>query len=209
MAVYDFLQNMFFTFMFCWPLHRSKLMTPALRKVAKKTLMYVLASSAPRVSSDLDVSTAANALVLVGLGGHEQDWVCMTSCVLDITLNAIIIFWVSSGAPSDSVDHFTLPTISQPIETSQTWAARDPKELEPSKADGSLHGVIPELKTLHSIRTHNLEPEVWTKPSSEPILREGDSSCRDWWTYECFTLERTQPLKIEEKSRCKRSHSIP
>ncbi|KAJ8092620.1 hypothetical protein PM082_006945 [Marasmius tenuissimus] len=103
LSVYDLIQVGFFTFMFCWPLCRSRIRSAALRTVAKMTLVGG--------ALGLLVSSANLALVFQ-MKGHQLDWVCVTSCVLDITLNGLIFYWVSSGAPSDSINHFTLPTIS-------------------------------------------------------------------------------------------------
>ncbi|KAJ8092621.1 hypothetical protein PM082_006946 [Marasmius tenuissimus] len=103
LSIYDFIQVGFFTFMFCWPLCSSRIRSAALRTVAKMTLIGGLFG--------LLVSTA-NLTLVFKMKGHQLDWVCITSCVLDITLNGLIFYWVSSGAPSDSINHFTLPTIS-------------------------------------------------------------------------------------------------
>ncbi|ESK89775.1 hypothetical protein Moror_16837 [Moniliophthora roreri MCA 2997] len=103
LVTYDLVQNVFFTIMFLWPLWRSRVMSPRLRNVAKKTFYGAV--------SGLTIS-AANTVVLIALRGTELSWVCMNSCVADVAANALILYWVSSGTPSDSVDHFTLPEIN-------------------------------------------------------------------------------------------------
>ncbi|KAK1226316.1 hypothetical protein PQX77_010701 [Marasmius sp. AFHP31] len=107
--------------MFLWPLYKRKLMNPALRLVAKRTFIGAI--------SGLTLF-ASNTIVLIAMGGHELDWVCMTSCVLDVTLNALILYWVSSGAPSDSITHFSIPELST---TGTTWGV---DTLPPSRPGG-------------------------------------------------------------------------
>ncbi|KAL0571769.1 hypothetical protein V5O48_010198 [Marasmius crinis-equi] len=106
LVIYDFIQNVLFTFMFLWPLYRSKVMNPALRRVAKRTLIGAV--------SGLSIF-AANTLIIIGFGGHELDWV---------TLNALIIYWVSSGPPSDEVNHAPLPRIT--VTTGSVWVVDSP-----------------------------------------------------------------------------------
>ncbi|KAK7031093.1 hypothetical protein VNI00_013697 [Paramarasmius palmivorus] len=101
LVAYDVLQTCFLTVMFLWPLYRSRVISPILRDVAKRTWIGALAG--------LTVG-GVNTIILASQGGTESTWVCMNICVIDSTLNALILCWVS-GPPSDPVDHFTLPAI--------------------------------------------------------------------------------------------------
>ncbi|KAJ8077919.1 hypothetical protein PM082_002361 [Marasmius tenuissimus] len=100
---YSFLQHVFFTFMFCWPLLKSKIKSPALRAVAKMSLWATLLNQSV---------VFVNVVILLGLGGNEIDWVCMLSCGLDAVFHGLIFYWRSAATPTGVTDHFTLPTIS-------------------------------------------------------------------------------------------------
>ncbi|ESK95257.1 hypothetical protein Moror_4015 [Moniliophthora roreri MCA 2997] len=102
LSAVEFIQNVTFTIMFVWPLWRSDLLSPRLREVARKTFY----GSVARL-----IILSTNACVLHALHGKELVWVCMSACVTDVTLNAMIMYWISSGVPSDFADHPTLPEI--------------------------------------------------------------------------------------------------
>ncbi|KAL0566663.1 hypothetical protein V5O48_015340 [Marasmius crinis-equi] len=150
--VYDALQCLFFTFMFCWPLYRSKTMqmSPALRTVAKKTLIGVVLGL---------TAFTVNMLVFYGLGGHELDWVCITNCVLEVTANALILYWVSSGAPSDSIDHFTRSRSSVTLPTSTVlagWAVGTPTSTNQNNINvDSQPPAIISLAKIERIKTRH------------------------------------------------------
>ncbi|KAJ8078341.1 hypothetical protein PM082_000548 [Marasmius tenuissimus] len=101
MLIYEILQNMLFTFLFCWPLWRSRIKSPALRRMARMTLIATILTVTVLI---------VNISVLLGMGGHEIDWVCVTSCVLDVTSNGLIFFWVSSRGHSVSQSSDQPPT---------------------------------------------------------------------------------------------------
>ncbi|KAL0568202.1 hypothetical protein V5O48_013786, partial [Marasmius crinis-equi] len=136
-----------------------------------------------------------NVLTFFGLGGSEQDWVCMTTCVLDVTLNAIIIFWVSSGAPSDSVNHFTLPNISQ------TRNSRcDHQWLADERGGISLHEPMSTTTKMDS--QLDLETQAPPQPESAsklPLRDRATRGRRDWRIYKYFTSkEGNQKDELKE-----------
>lgn len=83
---YDLAMTAILTTLFVYPLFRSKV-SPRLRRVASRTL---IASTAALVTS------CANIAVLTVLHGKELGWVCLSSCGLDVTINALAIYVVSS-----------------------------------------------------------------------------------------------------------------
>jgi hypothetical protein len=95
LVIYDFLITTYYTLVFIkmliWPSQNMTNNAPSaqtsLRYVAKRNL--VAAVVALLVSS-------ANIVILIALDGVERGLVCLTSCTLDVTLNAGAIFWVSS-----------------------------------------------------------------------------------------------------------------
>lgn len=92
---YDFFITTYYTLMFVrtliWPnqsIANSSAGTQAsLRYVAKRNLVAAVVA--------LIVSTA-NVVILITLDGIERGLVCLTSCTLDVTMNAAAIFWVTS-----------------------------------------------------------------------------------------------------------------
>ncbi|GAV99049.1 transmembrane protein [Lentinula edodes] len=105
LIVYDMSLNIFLTAMFLWPLWLSHPMSPKLRSIAKRTL-YGASTSL--------VSSMINIAILFLLGGNELGWICLSSCVADVTVNSLALFWLSSGSSwsGDVVrDRFSLPTM--------------------------------------------------------------------------------------------------
>ncbi|ESK89768.1 hypothetical protein Moror_16830 [Moniliophthora roreri MCA 2997] len=92
-----------FTWLFLLPLRRTHIFSPRLRDVARKTLYGTVVA--------LTIS-AGNVVAVAVLAGIEMAQVCMISCVLDVTLNALVLYRVSSGASSYSVNHPTIPEIN-------------------------------------------------------------------------------------------------
>ncbi|KAJ7890457.1 hypothetical protein B0H14DRAFT_2497089 [Mycena olivaceomarginata] len=86
---YDLYINVFLTALFLWPLLRSNLSTPRLRRVAIRTLL----------SSGVALTTSTvNIVVLTVLKGHELGWVCLAGCGTDVILNAFALFWVTGAS---------------------------------------------------------------------------------------------------------------
>ncbi|KAF8216579.1 hypothetical protein K438DRAFT_1703578, partial [Mycena galopus ATCC 62051] len=90
---YDLYINVLLTGLFLWPLLRSNLSTPRLRKVAIRTLL----------SSGVALTTSTvNIVVLTVLKGHELGWVCLASCGTDVIVNAFALFWVTGASRQES-----------------------------------------------------------------------------------------------------------
>ncbi|ESK84279.1 hypothetical protein Moror_3778 [Moniliophthora roreri MCA 2997] len=93
---YDAWINIFLNGLFLWPLLRSHKMSPAIKLVALRTLV---ASAAALTTSLINIA------VLTSFEGHQLGWVCLGSCGLDVTLNAVAIYWAtrrSSASISNS-----------------------------------------------------------------------------------------------------------
>lgn len=92
LIVYDIMISTWLTFLFIRPLMSttSVLQGPSkgkLRKVAQRTFAgSVLAM----------IFSACNVFTLVYFRGYENSVLCLMSCVLDVTLNACTIHWVTS-----------------------------------------------------------------------------------------------------------------
>jgi len=105
LIAYDLFLNVFLTTMFLWPLWRSDLRSHRLRNVATRTLRGACVSL---------MTSAANIAILTAMKGDEFGWMCLASCVIDVTLNAIVFSWVTSRPDSNNgitFDRFSLPTL--------------------------------------------------------------------------------------------------
>ncbi|KAI5117367.1 hypothetical protein M0805_002480 [Coniferiporia weirii] len=90
--IYDFLVNISLTVMFLWALYREKNISVRLRRLARRTAI----ASAVALSI-----SCVNLLVLVILHGRQLGWVCLASCASDVTVNALVIFWVTTSVPHE------------------------------------------------------------------------------------------------------------
>ncbi|PVF96531.1 hypothetical protein CPB86DRAFT_816282 [Serendipita vermifera] len=82
----DLFVNILLTSMFLWPLLRINLLSPNLRKVAKRT--FIASTVALTIS-------AVNMAVLTILHGRELGWICLASCSTDVLINALVLFWLT------------------------------------------------------------------------------------------------------------------
>ncbi|KEP47045.1 putative transmembrane protein, partial [Rhizoctonia solani 123E] len=82
---YDLFTNVFLNAMFLWPLLRSKFINLQLRVVAKRTL----------VAAGAALATSITNVAILTVLKHELGWVCLASCATDVTLNALVIFWLT------------------------------------------------------------------------------------------------------------------
>ncbi|KAG9126596.1 hypothetical protein FRC07_002870, partial [Ceratobasidium sp. 392] len=118
LLIYDLYINVFLTTMFIWPLARSKLINPRLKAVATRTLVAAFAA--------LTTSTL-NIAILTVMHGQQLGWVCLGSCGTDVTINAIVLFWVTSPTSSGAVTH------SGPQPTNQGSSAIGGGGLDPNQ----------------------------------------------------------------------------
>ncbi|KAI0047747.1 hypothetical protein FA95DRAFT_1189156 [Auriscalpium vulgare] len=123
---YDLYINVFLNILFIWPLFRSKLVNPRVRRVAIRTL----------VASGVALTTSAiNMIVLTVLKGQELGWVCLGSCGADVILNAVALFWVTGGKFTGTS---TSGPSRAPVEISVKKQAHPPRRsamLSPSVRD--------------------------------------------------------------------------
>jgi len=87
LLIYDLYINVFLTSLFLFPLLRATTVNQRTKRIAKRALTAATVA--------LTTSTA-NIAVLAVLGGMELGWVCLGSCGLDIIVNALSLFWVTS-----------------------------------------------------------------------------------------------------------------
>ncbi|KAF9323840.1 hypothetical protein BG006_001109 [Podila minutissima] len=94
LILYDIFVSSWLTILFIRPLMstNSVLQGPSkgkLRQVARRTLIGSIVAL---------VLSSGNVFTLVYYGGYEDSVLCLLSCTLDVTLNAVTVHWVTSRA---------------------------------------------------------------------------------------------------------------
>lgn len=92
-------------------------------------------------------TSSVNIIILATLDGKQLGFVCLASCAADVTVNALVLFWVTAGGHRES-NHkhtLTLPTLHLPVSFVRDPSQRtetDPlsslKDLEDATAAKSL-----------------------------------------------------------------------
>jgi hypothetical protein len=149
LLIYDLYINIFLTGMFLWPLFRSRLANPRIRKMAMRTLVAAVAA--------LTTSTI-NIAVLTIMHGQQLGWVCLGSCGTDVTMNALVLFWVTDNV-SQSTDG--TPAKSGGVAGVTPSNAIDPSlaiEEGMSKAPGRLALPLPSPRLPYADSTFDYAP---------------------------------------------------
>ncbi|KAI7897556.1 uncharacterized protein BX663DRAFT_444835 [Cokeromyces recurvatus] len=99
LLVYDFIFNLYLTWLFMRPLTnigrnaRSDWKVSRLYKLARRTL----------VASVVCLSVSfVNVLFVVITHGHQRGLVCLTMCTVDVTVNVVTVHWVTTSGTSSS-----------------------------------------------------------------------------------------------------------
>ncbi|KAJ4497735.1 hypothetical protein C8R41DRAFT_184408 [Lentinula lateritia] len=194
LIVYDMSLNIFLTAMFLWPLWLSHPMSPKLRSITKRTL-YGASTSL--------VSSMINIAILFLLGGNELGWVCLSSCVADVTVNSLALFWLSSGSSwsGDVVrDRFSLPAMDMSALTFvHIESATRPTLL------GQPSTIIASESTQDSHQPHvPMIPEAYFDyiPSEHRTLRNDTEEKTEHWvcTSNPVSLERSYSKSYSDMS---------
>ncbi|KAK1218997.1 hypothetical protein PQX77_018300 [Marasmius sp. AFHP31] len=104
LLVYDLYLTVFLNGLFLWPICRSNIGNPRIKRVAIRTLVASVAAL---------VTSAVNIGVLTIQHGRQLGWVCLGSCGTDVVFNAIAIFWVTN-ANSDTQSELPTETTQSP-----------------------------------------------------------------------------------------------
>ncbi|KAF7370539.1 hypothetical protein MSAN_00686000 [Mycena sanguinolenta] len=155
---YDLYINVLLTGLFLWPLLRSNLSTPRLKRVAIRTLL----------SSGVALTTSTvNIVVLTVLKGHELGWVCLASCGTDVILNAFALFWVTGASRQGSA------TTSSCIECERriTETTSDGVTLNISAKNSSVKHLSKGPESLRSWENVNVNSNRNSlRPNDDPEL---------------------------------------
>ncbi|GAA5805717.1 hypothetical protein HPULCUR_011241 [Helicostylum pulchrum] len=139
LLVYDFLLNLYLTWLFMAPLMNVGLTSRAnwkrsrLYKLARRTLVSSIVSL---------LISFANVLVVVITHGHERGLVCLTMCTVDVTINAVVVHWVTTNRSSNSKDskNKTFHTADH-MSAELTFDAPDPGDNHPKFEFASIQGL--------------------------------------------------------------------
>ncbi|KAI8337801.1 hypothetical protein BD560DRAFT_28042 [Blakeslea trispora] len=91
LIVYDFVLNLYLTWLFMAPLMNVGLIS---RNNWRRSRLYKLARRTMVASIVSLLISFANVLVVVITKGHERGLVCLTMCTVDVTINAVTVYWV-------------------------------------------------------------------------------------------------------------------
>ncbi|KAG9019755.1 hypothetical protein FRB90_009625 [Tulasnella sp. 427] len=86
LLIYDLLITLCLTLAFVWPLTRGDIISARLRNIASRTLVASIFAL---------ITSTINIAVLTSMHGKQLGWVCLASCGTDVTINALVIAWVS------------------------------------------------------------------------------------------------------------------
>ncbi|CCL98657.1 uncharacterized protein FIBRA_00659 [Fibroporia radiculosa] len=91
LLIYDLCINILFTSLFLWPLYKSTFRSVRIRRAAVRTVW----------AAGVALSTSCiNILALTLMKGQQLGWVCLGCCGVDVVINSIAIFWVTSYSES-------------------------------------------------------------------------------------------------------------
>ncbi|KAG9089037.1 hypothetical protein FS749_001668 [Ceratobasidium sp. UAMH 11750] len=153
LLTYDLYINVFLTAMFIWPLARSKLVNPRLKAVATRTLVAAFAA--------LTTSTL-NIAILTVMHGQQLGWVCLGSCGTDVTVNAIVLFWVTSSTSSGL-------TYSGPQPTTEATTAIG---HDPNQGRASPNPSRPNIRSPSAVMLSPVPRSPLTPNTPNPNLNE-------------------------------------
>ncbi|KAF9650645.1 hypothetical protein BDM02DRAFT_1353851 [Thelephora ganbajun] len=125
LLAYDFFADALLTGLFLWPVMRSSFRSTRVRHLAVCTLWSTLITL---------TTSCANILVLTLMHGRQLGWICFGSCGVDVTINALVIYWVTSKY-SDQHDrtptapNFISPSKSENPEPTGTAPTRSSKAV--------------------------------------------------------------------------------
>ncbi|KAF9545205.1 hypothetical protein EC957_011184 [Mortierella hygrophila] len=127
LIIYDIFISSWLTLLFIRPLMSSTslLQGPSkgkLRDVARRTLMGSLMAL---------VLSTGNVFTLVIFKGYERGLICLASCTVDVTLNAITVHWVTSRGGGRSVNNLIERSSGDRRRQPQSSMSQSEKQVAP------------------------------------------------------------------------------
>ncbi|CAO0791822.1 unnamed protein product [Mucor circinelloides] len=103
LLVYDFILNLYLTWLFMAPLMNIGLTS---RANWKRSRLYRLARRTLVASVVSLLISFANVLFVVVSKGHQRGLVCLTMCTVDVTINAVTVYWVTTNKNGGGKDAY-------------------------------------------------------------------------------------------------------
>ncbi|OCH85107.1 hypothetical protein OBBRIDRAFT_763424 [Obba rivulosa] len=148
LLTYDLTINIVFTALFLWPIYRARFRSARIRRVAVRTTWAAAVAL---------TTSCLNIFILTLMHGRQLGWVCLSSCVTDVVINASVLFWVTISAScsadkrgvcsalSSDDSQRVLARASQPPSTSTTLVA-DASAVSFAQAPNVLGGPRPKYE---------------------------------------------------------------
>ncbi|KAH7320534.1 hypothetical protein B0J17DRAFT_710822 [Rhizoctonia solani] len=157
---YDLFTNVFLNAMFLWPLLRSRLINLQLRAVARRTLVAAVAALATSIT---------NVAVLTVLK-HELGWVWLGSCATDVTLNALVIFWLTMPTAECSTRE-PVSCLVQPLARQQSSSQIKPDTGHIAQISTLPKSTIGTFTPIHKPRSP-LNAKSFSKPADIAAMNQ-------------------------------------
>lgn len=100
LIIQDVCVNVYLALRFMIQIARDEWKNPKLYSLAVRSLFSSVAAL---------VTSLVNMVMLTVLHGHQLGWVCLGSCGLDVFLNAVILYYITSRRANENLDGATFP----------------------------------------------------------------------------------------------------
>ncbi|KAG8891717.1 hypothetical protein FRC01_014549, partial [Tulasnella sp. 417] len=193
LLTFDLIITLALTSLFVRPLWKGKFPTIKLRNLAIKTV----------VSSGVALGTSAvNIAILTVLHGKELGWVCLTSCGGDVTINALVLYIVTSGSqiqetnpnPENKPSATTSATTPQPINDRKLL-------MNDLRKHGLANNPLSPTESLKAGRSPSISSASVPPPVPTPHVHFKDSNGGGAWdkssSSESDLVIKSDPLGVE------------
>lgn len=157
--IVDTVANGFLSVAFLLPIWQSK--SPQIKRLAQRSSVAALISL---------LTSFCNGLIIVSLKGRELGWVCLGSCGIDLTINAIVVYVVTRPTPALSAR----PSVDAVLEAASPSEIRRPLVRHARHSSwGSSWGKSrrPDISSI----AISVTEEVEVDDASVPCLARKDS----------------------------------
>jgi len=191
LLAYDFFVNAFLTALFLWPVTRSSFRNSRVKRLAVRTLWSALIAL---------TTSCVNILILTLMHGRQLGWVCLGSCGTDVIVNALVIYWVTSGS-SDS--HEKTPMALTDLNSPSKSERPESNFVEPQRRSQVLF-KLGRSKQDSPAGIGNMQITVTT----ERIEDHGEVSINEseYELQKVHSVPRMSPCEVREENRSPDSH---
>ncbi|OBZ70953.1 hypothetical protein A0H81_09114 [Grifola frondosa] len=176
LLVYDLLVNILLTSLFLLSLSRARFRSVSVRRVAVRTVWAAAVAL---------TTSCINILILTLMHGHQLGWICLGSCGTDVVVNAVVLFWVSTGSNADPSATTTDPQGQRPGRVLRP--VQELLDLHPSKL--CPYSAFPEGCAAGGKIAEDLElqPDISDVEGEREVVSPSTSSMGILSTFQAFT----------------------